>query len=125
MAEKTPTSYAAALARAQELIRQGRLADPGEHYPYRHVDVSALIEENPPAGPNGPDDDRVRVRDLTSPAIADASRDYIDAQAGYLRDPGEETRAAYEVARDVLVEARRRHRAERASAAVIGFRGAE
>lgn len=105
---------------------RARLDDPGEHYPYKHGEVMALIEENPPAGPGGPDDDRVRVRDLISPAIADASAEYIDAQAGYVRDPNEETKAAYEVARDVLVDARRRHRENRPAApTVTAIRGAE
>jgi hypothetical protein len=119
-------SYGAASAKGQRLVSRARLADPAEHYPYRHGEVSALIEANPPAGPAGPDDDRVRVRDLISPAIADASRDYIDSQAAYLEAPGEDTKAAYEVARDVLVAARQRHRAARpAGPTVTAVRGAE
>lgn len=118
-------TYAEALAEARTLVNQARLDDPDEHYPYKHEEVSALIAENPPAGPNGPEDDRLRIRDMISQPIADASRDYIDAQAAYLADPSEETKAAYDVARDVLVEARRRHRADREGMAVIGFRGAE
>lgn len=118
-------TYAEAVAEARALISQARRDDPDEHYPYKHEAVSALIAENPPAGPNGPDDDRVRVRDMISQPIADASRDYIDAQEAYLADPGEDAKAAYAAARDVLVEARRRHRAEREGMAVIGYRGAE
>jgi hypothetical protein len=126
MAERKPRTYGEAVEAAQKLLAQGRLADPGEHYPYKHADVTALLEENPPAGPDGPDDDRVCVRDLMSQAIADASRDYIDAQATYVADPSEENRAAYDVARDVLIEARRRHRANRtAGPTVTAIRGAE
>lgn len=120
------TSYADAVSKARGLISEARLADPDEHFPYKHEAVLALLEENPPAGPEGPDDDRVRVSDMISEAIADGSRDYVEAQAAYLADPNEETRATYEVARDVLVEARKRHRANRGDGmAVIGFRGAE
>jgi hypothetical protein len=125
MAERAPASYADAVVKAQALIHKGRLADPGEHYPYKHADITELIEANPPAGPNGPDDDRVRITDLTSTAIADASRDYVEAQAAYLTDPGEDTKAAYDVAKSLLVEARQRHRRERDGFAVIAFRGAE
>jgi hypothetical protein len=125
MSDDGPRNYGDAINQARELVNQGRLVDPDEHYPYKHADVSALVEENPPAGPDGPDDDRVRIRDLMSQDIADASRDYIDAQAAYLRDPGDATRGAYHDARDRLITARQAHRANRRSAAVIGFRGAE
>jgi hypothetical protein len=125
MAEKAAQSYADAMARSRALLAGARLADPGEHFPYKHAAVSALIEENPPAGPMGEDDTRVRVRDFISPAIADATRDYVDAQAAYLARPGEDTKAAYEVARDILTEARRRHRVGRDGFAVTAFRGGE
>jgi hypothetical protein len=105
---------------------QKRLDDPDEHYPYKHAEVTALIEENPPAGPGGGTLVDVRIRDYISPAIADASRDYVDAQAAYVADPAEETKAAYEVARDVLIQARQRHRANRpATPTVVAIRGAE
>lgn len=100
-----------------------RLHDPGEHYPYKHDHVSALIAENPPAGPDGPDDDRVRVEDYISQPIADATRDYIDAQAAYLTDPGDATRAAYEQAKADLQAARAAHRENRpAGPVVVGVR---
>lgn len=119
-------SHAEALTEALALTRRARLEDPDEHYPYKHDEVSALIEENPPAGPEGPDDDRVRVRDLISQPIADASRDYIAAQAAYLESPDEETKADYDAAAQTLVQARQAHRANRGEGmAVIGFRGAE
>lgn len=100
-----------------------RLRDPDEHYPYKHEHVRELIAENPPAGPDGPDDDRVRVEDYISPEIADATRDYIDAQAAYLEDPGDATRAEYEQAKQGLQAARQAHRANRtAGPTVVGIR---
>lgn len=125
MAEKAAQSYADAMARSRALLAGARLTDPGEHFPYKHEAISALIAENPPAGPMGEDDARVRVRDFTSQPIADATRDYVDAQAAYLKAPGEETKAAYDVARDLLVDARRRHRKGRDGFAVTAFRGGE
>lgn len=100
-----------------------RLDDPDEHYPYKHAHVSALIEENPAHGPDGPDDDRVRVEDFISQRIADATRDYIDAQAAYLTDPGDGTRSDYEHAKQALAEARAEHRANRpAGPTIVGVR---
>lgn len=122
MAEEAPDSYAAAIAQAQQLVRQGRLADPGEHFPYKHAEVSALVADNPPAGPDGPDDDRVRVEDYMTQEIADATRDYVDAQAAYLAEPGDATLPAYDTAREDLVAARQAHRANRVAPTVVGIR---
>jgi hypothetical protein len=105
---------------AQELLRQGHLNDPDEHFPYRHSEVAELVEANPPMGPNGEDDDSFRVEDYMSQEIADASRDYIDAQQDYLRDPGDATRAEYDRTRDALLAARRAHRARRRGVYVGG-----
>lgn len=113
MPDETPDSYATAIVQAQQLVRTGRLADPDEHFPYKHAAVTGLVEENPPAGPNGPDDDTVRVEDFMSQEIADATRDYVEAQEAFLRDPGDGTRAAYDATRDALVAARRAHRVNR------------
>jgi hypothetical protein len=124
MADKQPQTFADGVARAQDLIRQGRLNDPGEHFPYKHDTVVALLEENPPAGPNGADDDSRRVADFMSPRIADASRDYIAAQEAYLRDPGDATLAAYQEATDDLVAARRSHRRRRGGAMSVSGQGA-
>lgn len=102
---------------------QARLNDPGEHYPYKHDTVLALLEEDPPYGPDGPDDDRLRVSDFTSRDIADATKVYIDAQAAYLADPGDGTLSAYRAAKDALAAARRAHRVNRpAGPVVIGIR---
>lgn len=123
MPETTPPGYGAAWETAQSLLRKGRLADPDEHFPYKHADVTALVEENPPAGPDGPDDDRVRVEDFLSQEIADATKRYIDAQQAYLTDPGDGTRADYDAAKDALQKARAQHRAQRPiGPVVVGIR---
>jgi hypothetical protein len=102
---------------------QVRLADPGEHFPYKHEHVLALIDENPPMGPDGPDDDRLRVEDFISREIADATNAYVEAQAAYLADAGDGTRAAYSAAKEALVAARRAHRVNRpAGPVVVGIR---
>jgi hypothetical protein len=117
---RRPTSYADAVTQAQELLRQGRLADEGEHFPYKRDEMDALIAENPPMGPDGPDDDRFRASDYTSSDIAAASERYIAAQERYLKDPGDATRGEYADARDELVEARRAHRSSRAGVYIGG-----
>ncbi|BAL87305.1 hypothetical protein AMIS_20850 [Actinoplanes missouriensis 431] len=110
------------MVQAQALIRAGRLADPDEHFPYKHEAVTALVAENPPAGPNG--DDSKRVSDYMSQRIADASEQYIAAQAAYLGDPGDGTLAAYQAATDALISARKAHRRQRGGAMFIAGQGA-
>jgi hypothetical protein len=124
MPEKTPGSYGEAVTRAQALVRAGRLADPGEHFPYKHDQVTALLEENPPAGPKGKDDDSLRVSDFMSVRIADATKAYVRAQEAYLRDPGDATLADYQEATDDLVAARRAHRRRRGGEMAISGQGA-
>lgn len=93
------------------------------HFPYKHEEVLNLVADNPPMGPDGPDDDRVRAEDFTSERIADAAKDYIEAQVAYVDDPGDATREAYEQAKRELVAARQEHRASRpAGPTVIGIR---
>jgi hypothetical protein len=100
-----------------------RLTDPDDHFPYKLDEVKALLEANPPLGPDGPDDDRVRAEDYLSADIADASAAYVEAQAAFLTDPGDGTKAAYQGARDKLQAARAAHRANRpAGPVVIGIR---
>lgn len=118
MAKTTPT-YGEALTTAQSLLRKARLADPDEHFPYRHPEASDLVANNPPMGPNGPKDDSFRAEDYMTQDIANASGSYIAAQAAYLRDPGDATRADYESAKSDLVAARRAHRANRGQAGPI------
>lgn len=105
---------------AQELLRAGHLNDPGEHFPYKHGDVVALIDVEAPMGPEGEGDDRMTIADYMSREIADRSKAYVEAQEAYLRDPGDATRAAYESARDRLVAARQEHRANRSGVTVGG-----
>lgn len=104
-----------------------RLADAAEHYPYKLAEVTALREENPPAGPQGPGDDTARISDYISFPIIDASAAMIDAQGAMLLDPtSPEAYAAYKGSQESLVEARRRHRANRGSGPnVVAIRGAE
>lgn len=123
MADKQPQSYGDAVTRAQDLIRAGRLADPGEHFPYKHDTVTALLEENPPAGPSGDGDDSKRVSDFMSVRIADASAAYIDAQEVYLGDPGDATLANYQEKADDLVAARLAHRRKRGGEMAISGQG--
>ncbi len=123
MAKNDPGSFGEAVVRAQELVRAGRLADPGEHFPYKHDVVTALLEENPPAGPSGEGDDSKRVSDFMSVRIADATRDYVAAQEEYLRNPGDATLAAYQEATDDLAAARRAHRRKRGGEMSISGQG--
>jgi hypothetical protein len=100
-----------------------RLNDPADHFPYKAAEAKALLDENPPLGPDGPDDDRVRAEDYLSADIVEASAAYVEAQAAYLSDPGDGTKAAYQGARDKLQAARAAHRANRpAGPVVIGIR---
>lgn len=105
---------------------KARVADPDGHYPYKLDHVLNLIDQNAPAGPEGPDDDRANLRDFISPAIAQASAAYIEAQARHIGDPNNvEFKSIYETQKAELVEARRRHRANRVSSTVTAVRGAE
>jgi hypothetical protein len=123
MAKNDPGGYGQAWEQALRLLRTGRLNDPGEHFPYKHADVTTVVEENPPMGPEGPDDDRVRAEDYMSQDIADATKAYIEAQEAYLKDPGDATKADYSEATSALVAARQAHRAGRpAGPTIVGVR---
>lgn len=111
-----PRSYGEAVAKAQRDVNAARLADPDEHFPYKHDHVRALVADNPPMGPDGPSDNRVTVADVMTVRIADASNAYIEAQAAYLTDPGPATKSALDAATDDLVAARRNHRRNRVDA---------
>lgn len=106
------------------MVRAERLNDPDEerHFNYPLAETLALLDEDPPAGPDGEDDDRVRISDYLSHDIAEATAAYAAAQADYLSDPGDGTKAAYTAARDALVAARQAHRANRGSMNVVGIR---
>lgn len=98
------------------------LHDPAGHFPYKADVARALVDENPPAGPDGPDDDRARVEDFLSHDIVDATDAYVTAQADWLRDQGEATYEVMRQAADDLVAARQAHRANRAAMTVVGIR---
>lgn len=121
-----PKTYAAAQAQARQVIAQARLDDEGEHFPYKHADVIAVLAENAPMGPgvpggqDGTEDTSRRAEDYITEGIADASRDYVDAQAAYLADGSDENRSAYDAARDRLQAARLDHRRNRGNEFVIG-----
>lgn len=121
-----PVTYGEVVAAYQQALAQARLADPGEHYPYKHDVVVALLDENAPMGPGNPDgvdgrsDGSRLADDYMSRGIADASRDYIEAQAAYVTDRTEATRQAYDAARDRLVAARLDHRTNRGNGFTIG-----
>jgi hypothetical protein len=102
-----------------------RLNDPDGHYPYKLGAVLKAVEENAPAGPEGEGDDRARVRDYMSEAIARASASYVEAQARYVGEPNAEHKSIYQTARDELIAARQRHRANRTGVNVVAVRGAE
>jgi hypothetical protein len=98
------------------------ISDPAGHFPYKAATAHALREENPPMGPDGPDDDRLRAEDYISHEIIDATDVYVSAQADYVRSPGEDTYAAMQGAADALVAARQAHRAGRGTMNVVGIR---
>lgn len=124
MAGKDTPSYADAWDEARGLLGRARLADPGEHFPYKHDEVLALLQENPPAGPGGENDDSRRVSDFMSTRIADATKAYVEAQAAYLKNAGDATLADYQEAADDLSAARRAHRRKRAGAMIVSGTGA-
>ena len=119
-------TYAEVVARTARERAQARLTDPDEHFPYKHKTVTALLSKSAPMGPGvpgeneGAGDDSRTIDDYMSRGIADASRDYVAAQAAYLENPGDDTQAAYEAARDRLVAARLDHRQNRGDGFVVG-----
>lgn len=117
---KAEQTYGEAMEAARGLLGAARLADPLEHFPYKHDAVTALVAENPPMGPDG-DDDEFVAEDYTNQEIADATKVYIDAQAALLTDPGDATQADYRAATASLVAARQRHRAGRLGVTVGGI----
>jgi hypothetical protein len=122
----TPQTYGEAHEKAVRLMSQARLADPNEHFPYKIDEVLDLIDTDPPMGPgipgqvNGADDTSRTVADYMTPGIAQASAEYVDAQAAYLESPSDTTRQAYDAARDRLVAARLDHRSNRDAGFTIG-----
>lgn len=87
--------------------------DEASHFPYKLDTALAVVAEDAPAGPGGPDDDRARTGDFLDEAIARASRDYIEAQAAHFTTGDADTFDAMQAAAERLVEARRVHRVGR------------
>lgn len=106
-------SYGDAQAKARELVSQARLADEGEHFPYKTSDAKAALKRKA-MGPDG--SSGVTGADYLSARIVEASEAYVAAQAAYLADPTPGNRSAYAVATDDLVAARRTHRRSRVDA---------
>lgn len=98
------------------------VADEAGHFPYKADEARALVEDNPPMGPDGDDDDRVRAEDFLTAELVDATDAYIAAQADYYRDPGEATLELMNQAANDLAAARQAHRANRAGLNVVGVR---
>ncbi len=122
-----PKTYAQAVTQSRQALAQARLADPSEHFPYKYDVVCELLTDpqtpmgsGVPDGADGTDDRSRTIGDYMSQGIADATRDYVDAQAAFLAEPGESNRAAYEATRDRLIAARLDHRANRGDTFTVG-----
>jgi hypothetical protein len=119
-------TYAEVLVESRQALAAARLADPGEHFPYKRDAVQAVLDEDRPMGPGSPGqldgaEDRSRnVGDYITEEIADASEAYVAAQAALLADPSEENKQAYDAATDRLQAARLDHRARRGETYTIG-----
>jgi hypothetical protein len=104
------------MAAARQSIAAARLADPGEHFPYKRAHASRLLTDNPPHGPEGPSDNRVQVEDFLSGRIVLATEAYVAAQAAWLEDPSPANKELYQDAAQALVAARQAHRRNRVDA---------
>lgn len=126
MAANKPMTYQAAVEKSRALLAQARLNDPAEHFPYKHDEVQALLDGGGAMGPGVPDrvdgetDQSRTVDDYMSQGIADATRDYVEAQEAYLKDTSDDNRAALDAARDRLQAARLDHRENRDNGFTIG-----
>lgn len=125
-------TYAEVADQNRQALAQAALDDPNSHFPYRHAAVTAMVEQpgrpmgfgvpDEPgyAGTDGAGDTSRTIEDYMSQGIADASRDYIDAQAAHLEQGTGETRERYDASRDRLLAARRDHRQNRGRSFVVG-----
>lgn len=84
--------------------------DDAGHFPYKHDAALDVVRDDAPAGPDGPDDDRVRGGDFLSEDIVNATADYVEAQAAYYTSGDAESLSAMQEAALRLVEARIAHR---------------
>jgi hypothetical protein len=119
MAEQT---YGELAAERVAALGRARLADPGEHFPYKREAARAAIEDDTAPAKvwvwdprNGLVPRDRPTADFLPEAVADATEAYVTAQAAYLADPGAGTKTGYEAARDALVAARQVHRRGRAT----------
>ncbi len=115
MSSKQPTTGEAITA-ARRSIAAARLADPGEHFPYKRREAARALSDADLMGPAGPDDDSVDAGDFTSERIILATDAYVAAQADYLADDTEANRERVKATADDLVAARRAHRRTRVDA---------
>jgi hypothetical protein len=119
-------SYAQVVNQSRQAIASARLNDPNEHFPYKRQDVDDLLNRVTPMGPGSPNGDTGEadtsrtIVDYISADIANATGQYIDAQAAYLEDPSEDTKDEYDAARDRLQAARLDHRASRGDGFTVG-----
>jgi hypothetical protein len=119
-------TYEQASKQARDALAAAVLSDPGSHFPYKRDAVQEVLDANPNMGPGvpgeaeGADDDSRTVADYMTEAIADASEAYVTAQAAYLKDGTDESRSAYDAARDQLQAARLDHRARRGNEFTVG-----
>lgn len=84
--------------------------DDNSHFPYKLDDALAAVTADAPAGPGGPDDDRVRTGDFLNAEIAEASAAYVAAQSAYFTGGTVEAFGAMQEAANALVRARQAHR---------------
>lgn len=123
---KARQTYAQAVEQSQQLLAQARLSDPDEHFPYKHDEVVALLDEGVMMGPGNPDgldgasDESRTIDDFMTRDIADATRDYVEAQAEFLKDRSDDNRMVLDAARDRLQAARLDHRQNRGTGFTIG-----
>lgn len=119
-------SYAQVVNQSRQAIANARLNDPEEHFPYKRQAVDDLLNQAKPMGPGSPNgddgqnDNSRTVADYISADIANATQEYIDAQAAFLEDPNEDTKGEYDAARDRLQAARLDHRANRGEGFTVG-----
>lgn len=84
------------------------LDDPDGHFPYKADAAREALATDP-----DPDTNNHPESWYISEGIIAATERYVQAQADYLTDPGDGTRALMDTAARQLIEARRAHRADR------------
>ena len=90
------------------------LDDPDGHFPYK-ADAAREALATPP----DPDSNNHPETWYTSAPIIDATDRYVTAQAAYLGDPTDESRAAMDAAAQALVAARQEHRTGREGVGIL------